>query len=370
MLTDSTSWEGNPRLPATWRVLMAMLRHASLSQAELRETTGLSHPIIVQQVARLRRAGLIAFGQPIVGQPGRPPVPMSFNWRFRRLLTIDVHRAALTLQITDLAGAPLGDAQTTPTVSWTRDALTTSLVSTIRDTLLLPGPTWAAVGICLPALVSADGRVVREWPGCDDMRDFALGAYLSDACGVDVSLESSANVLAHMVATANPGKASSVVTVTLRHLPALQAGLLADGHLVRGVHDRAGDLSRLAVLDTACPASLSSFFSRDDAPRTEAVYALGCLLATLTSALDAEYAVVHVDERWQPAETDAIQGSLRSLGFDDSDRHLVLLEDNPAQTADTLLGMARAMSRRLLNLQTGTLARWVDDALEVISTPR
>lgn len=369
MLTDSSAWDGNPRLPATWRVLTAMLHHAALSQAELREATGLSHPIIVQQVARLRRAGLITFGQPIVGQPGRPPVPMSFNWRFRRLLTLDVHRAGITVQATDLAGSPLGDAQTVSLDAWTRDSLTSTLISLIRNTLMQSGTPWAAVGICLPAIIASDAHTILEWADNPEWAGANLGAALQEACGCPVLLESAGNVLASMVATANPAQVASVVAVTMRHLPALHAGVLLNGRLVRGTHGRAGNITQLPASGADWSGRLSDLFTPTAAgPRLQGVQALGCLLATLAMVLDAGHTVVQGDAHWSDQETTALTAALESNGFTGANHQLVLLNDTPAQTVDLLLGLARAMSRKLLDLQSGQLTTWTEEALAAMGT--
>src|SRR3974377_1416352 len=107
MRIEPPMWDTDPYMPATWRVLAVLLHDMPLSQADLRERTGLSHPVVVQQVAQLSRVGLIRLGRPVSGKPGRPRIPITFNWDFCRLLAVEVHRTGITLQATNLSGNPI-----------------------------------------------------------------------------------------------------------------------------------------------------------------------------------------------------------------------------------------------------------------------
>ncbi|HOF88344.1 MAG TPA: helix-turn-helix domain-containing protein, partial [Armatimonadota bacterium] len=91
-----TITEDDAFLPASWRVVTALLTRPALTQAELRAATGLSHPVIVQQVNALRAQALVIAGPLRYGRPGRPGTPLTFNWHCRRVLVLDVHPLGCT----------------------------------------------------------------------------------------------------------------------------------------------------------------------------------------------------------------------------------------------------------------------------------
>jgi len=109
MRIETSICENDAHMPAIWRILATLICDSTVCQADLRARTGLSHPVVVQQVAQLRRSGLILFGHPQGGATGRPRIPISFNWEFRRLLAVELHPDGITFQATNLSGQLMGE---------------------------------------------------------------------------------------------------------------------------------------------------------------------------------------------------------------------------------------------------------------------
>jgi hypothetical protein len=233
--------EEDSYLPATWRVLAAMLRYPSLTQAELRTHTRLSHPVIVQQVNALRERGLLLAGDPLYGRPGRPRIPLSFNWQYRRILAVDVHTAGLTLQPMDLAGSLLGAASTAVLPVWTPDGLRASLQGAIARVLKRGDIPWAGIGIVLPGSVSRDGQALLTCAGMPDCHPDPLATALSARFKLPVVLESEGYAVAHGALARAASAPASLMALSLRHSPRVGLGLLIDGQRVPGnVRDCAG----------------------------------------------------------------------------------------------------------------------------------
>ncbi|MHB9134430.1 MAG: ROK family transcriptional regulator [Armatimonadota bacterium] len=367
MRIDAAIWEDVPRTPATWRVLTVFLRNEAITQADLRDLTGLSHPVIVQQVRQLRKAGLLTFGMPISGQPGRPRTPMTFNWNFRRLLAVEVHADGLTMQATNLAGVPMGEPTHASLPSWTAEGIRKGLSAAISSLFKQSGPVWAGIGIVFPGTVSADGQNVLECLNVPSGCPLPLGTELSAEFNVPVTLDTHANALAYAVRAEQPDH-NNIIAISLRHANAIAAGLVIDGNLVRGAGNRAGNIGHIVVhsngASCACGINgcLESFFAQaqqDAAQRPAAIAALASVTASLVIALNPGQLVLQGDDAWSAGDTALLEEELQKRcspamldGF--------TLESRPSRSAEALSGVAMQLADQVLNLAHGQLIEWVD----------
>jgi len=358
MHTDSSAREGNPLLPAAWRILLALLHREPLSQTDIRERTGLSHPIVVQQVARLRQVGLISCGKPLSGQPGRPPVPLMFNWDYRRLLAIEVRRSGMTAQVTNLAGMPLGAAQQFPLSAWNHDTIRHELIAVIRQLLGEKGMPWAGVGIVIPGVTSRDSDAIISWSDFPAWQNDPLGAELSAELDLPVIIEPAGRALACAFFGAHRTDVSHIVAISLRHLPQVQVGVIAEGVLLRGATGRAGEVSQLLTEHGQPGQTLDALFRTAlEAPeqRASAVRALADVLATLMAAVSPDHVILQGDDAWSEADSRLVRDTLVAHGCS---RTLPRLVECPNRADEALAGIAYRSRHATLDLQTGMLAGW------------
>jgi predicted NBD/HSP70 family sugar kinase len=349
MRIESTIVETDPRVPATWRVLSVLLKDEPLSQADLRERTGLSHPVIVQRVAQLRRAGLIAMGQPTSGKPGRPRTPMTFNWNFRRLLAVEVHRAGITVQASNLRGDTLGDARVTPLSSWTLPAVRAALENAIRAALAESGAPWAGIAVLVPGTVAADSRTLVDCAGLD-AANVPLGSELTAAFGLPVVLFSDAATLACAAWNTRAAETNTVLAISLRHPERIGLGLIIDGQLIRSAGSAPGGIAQLTV----------GTLIADPAQRATAMRALAETLAPITVALQPDELILQGDGTWSDSDGDTLHTALQATCGAACG---VRVEMRSSRAEEGLDGGLTLLSRHLLDLRQGQLADWARAAV-------
>ncbi len=102
----------------------------------------------------------------------------------------------------------------------------------------------AAVGVGLPAFLGLDG-VARRAPHLHTVVGVDVGAELRARLGVPVHIDNDANCAAWAAHRIDAPTSRSVVAVTLG--TGIGAGLILDGHLLRGAHGFAGEPGHMIV---------------------------------------------------------------------------------------------------------------------------
>jgi len=138
------------------------------------------------------------------------------------------------------AWTPSGDAE--------RDLA--AIVSGARELLeetSLPTGALEAVGVCAPGPLDADAGVVQGPPNLPGWQQVPLVQRLEQELGCPVALENDANAAALAEWRARRGRGvASLVYLTLS--TGVGAGLVLDGHLVRGAQGLAGELGHVPVV--------------------------------------------------------------------------------------------------------------------------
>jgi len=358
MRIDSTIAENDPRMPATWRVLSALLRDEPLSQADLRERTGLSHPVIVQRVAQLRQAGLISMGKPSSGRPGRPRTPMSFNWDYRRLLVVEVHNSGVTALISNLHGEALAAPVVLSVQNWNFSEVATALEAAITVALAQEGAPWAGIAVVLPGAVSADGASIRECSGLPECRDLALGTELSAKFGYPVTLYSDGTTLASAAWAARDAAAQTIIAVSLRHEMRIGLGLIVEGRLVASAGSAPGGLASLSILGGATLGEVLS----DTTVRLQGLRSLAEALAPTVLALTPDNLIIQGDAIWSDADADLFHSALQNCCGAEVMRGL-RVEVRPYRAQESLEGALGLLSAQLLDLRRGKVGQWARSAV-------
>jgi predicted NBD/HSP70 family sugar kinase len=362
--------EGDPRMPATWRVLTALLRDPSLGQADLRERTGLSHPVIVQQVALLRKAGLIRMGRPISGQPGRPRVPMAFNWDFRRLLVVDIHSEGITTQATNLCGVEVGPPTLWPVDTWSEEALRTALSMAIREVMATPGATWAGVAVVLPGAVTPDHRSVLSAHDLAHWVDYPLADQLEAEFGVPVLVERHASALARGISAELQDDPHNIVAISLRHEGYIGMGMVVQGRVAYG-GPNSGNIGHIRVAGNprACACGLMGCLGtlfrdarREPVLRRDAVRSLAQVLAGLITVLNPDHLFVQGDSAWTENDHELVRSELQAHGFPGA-INMLSVDSRPATAHEVIAGAVALLAEHVLDLRHGLLTDWAQQDL-------
>lgn len=351
---EPSIWEGDTRMPASWRVLAGLLRGDSLGQADLRNRTGLSHPVIVQQVAQLRRAGLITFGAPISGQPGRPRVPMTFNWNFRRLLAVEVHSSGITVQATDLRGELQGSISTGTIAEWSTEGIKKAIVKAVRTAIRSNGSPFAAIGVVIPGIISADHQVAISCLDVADWADVNLGEELTAEFNIPVLLENDANALALALASNPDEDTDSILAISMRQQVQVGLGMIFNGRVIRGIH--AGSFGNTPIengtLETMLRASRN-----DEGKRNDALVALFDKIADLVTAINPKNLVMQGDDRWSEDDLTILRATLEARCYAPAFADLTL-EYRQNAPIESLTGITSLLSDYVLNLENGLITSW------------
>ncbi len=363
---EPSIWEGDTRMPASWRVLAGLLRDDSLGQADLRNRTGLSHPVIVQQVAQFRRAGLIQFGAPISGQPGRPRVPMTFNWNFRRLLALEVHSSGITVQATNLRGELVGSISTGTIAEWTKDGIRKAIVKAARAAIRSNGAPFAAIGIVIPGIISADHQVAVN---CLDVADWAnvnLGEELSAEFGVPVLLENDANALALSLASNPDEETDSILAISMRQYVQVGLGMIFNGRVIRGL--LAGSFGNTPI-EKGTLETLIRDSRNDEGKRNDALVALFDKIADLVTAINPKHLVMQGDDKWTEDDLTILRATLEARCYGPAFAELKL-EFRANGPIESLTGITSLLSDYVLNLENGLITSWSVPEQPMAATPR
>jgi len=366
MRIESSIRENDVHMPAIWRILATLLCDSTVCQADLRTRTGLSHPVVVQQVAQLRRSGLILFGQPQGGVTGRPRIPISFNWDFRRLLAVEVHPDGITFQTTNLSGLPIGNMVKRPLPSWTHEGIKTALFSVIREALQMSGEPWAGIGIVLPAIIATDRRTVVSWLDIPTWRDDPLGSRLADDFNLPIFLYNEAEALARVAWAQTIESACSTMAISIRQDRRVMMSLLSSACVEYVTDGPFGAIGHIPISDdgpvceycgTACLDAAIRASRTQPALRPQAIQALAKVVADMVAIFNPSRLVLQGDGAWTAEETETVRTALRARTFPCAGQHLVL-EDHPYQANESLGGIASALAGQLLNLSNGRVSEW------------
>lgn len=326
-----------------------------LKLIDLRARTGLSHPVVVQQVAQLKRAGLVRFGSPLGGATGRPRIPISFNWEYRRLLAVEMHLAGVTLQAMNLAGQPVSDPVTRPAPAWTQDGIIEALSDGIRRMQRAPGPAWAGIGLVLPAAIAADRRTLVYCQGVPEWTNDALGDRLSRQCGMPVFLYNEAEALARSVWATKTEPVRSIMAISVRtNARVMMALMSANCH--EFVTD--GPFGAIGHIPCGAPCLDAALAAGQPAQRGALIQALARTAADMVTVFNPGRLVMQGDAAWSDEDTAAVHTALQGRAFPCAGAD-VQFETRPHRAQESLLGIASAVTGQLLNLRNGLLNDWV-----------
>jgi predicted NBD/HSP70 family sugar kinase len=236
--TASTTLADNRRL-----VLDVLRTAGPLTRNEIGEASGLSPSATARITSALEGERLIA-REKLPSAGGRPAWRYRFTAEGRYLAGARVqgdgcHAVLLTWDETVVGRADALVDAATATVAELLEATHQCLADIVAAGVAL-GAAPVGVGVAVPSIVEPDGTVRAgvevPWDG------LALGADLAATTDLPVLVENDANALAYSELTPGNGTAS-LAALILGH--GLGAGIISEGHLLRGARASAGEIGYL-----------------------------------------------------------------------------------------------------------------------------
>lgn len=245
MLARSGPSNPSTALADNRRLVLNVLREAGeMTRTEIGEASGLSPAATARITDRLEAEKLIARTEKTPSAGGRPAWRYQFTATGRLLGGIRVQRDGSRGALLSWDGQILSRSRVSldPTTATGEEILESARACTvlIEQEVTALGAQLAALGVAVPAVTDAEGRARA---GTEvGWREVALGEELAKLTQVPLLVENDANALAYSELTPGGHKAS-LAGLILGH--GLGAGLISDGHLLRGTHFAAGEIGYL-----------------------------------------------------------------------------------------------------------------------------
>jgi predicted NBD/HSP70 family sugar kinase len=242
------------------RLLRHMRSKGPMPRTELALSLQVSNSSLTKLSHNLISLGLVeelAAAEPPVR--GRPTVPLAVSPAGGFAAGATVHKGVLEIALVDFAG---GVISLTSEQVGAPDPIEFANILEQRISELslkhkLLGMRFLGIGVGVPGpAVSRKGdqwHTVKDLPG---WRDVPLRRILDEALGTSVQLENDAKAaaLAEYYSGGTIGKAATVVVILLGY--GIGAGVIEDGHLIKGEFGSAGDVGRLYPSDLPRPTTM------------------------------------------------------------------------------------------------------------------
>lgn len=251
----------------------------STSRASLAQLTGLAPSTVSLRVESLIRLGLVRYGGDDESNGGRRARLLEVDDSAGFVVGVEVGSHHLKIVLADLAGRHLRHHEQLFTLREEPAALVAALWECIGEQIA-SGDVDAAdlmgIGISLPAPIEyPSGRIVLP-SFLPSLHDAVLADLFAAHTSVPVLVENDANLMAFAERSDGDTQADQLLVVRLGSR--IGCGILSAGHLHRGIHGAAGEISHTAVGGTA---TISCTCSTPDC--LESVASGGALVARLAS---------------------------------------------------------------------------------------
>jgi predicted NBD/HSP70 family sugar kinase len=252
-MTDTAGPPGSLRERNRLRIVDELRRAGRSSRADLVRTTGLSRTTVSKLVAELQAEGIVVERRDeepdaaSAGGVGRPPVALALAPAAGGAIGVDFGHDFVRVAVADLSGGVLAEARREFDVDRQSPAaidLACTLIDELLDEAGLELERIAGVGVAVsaPILRDVDGsaQILPGWAA------FAPVVELERRLGRPVHMDNDANLGA--LAEVRHGAGRGAADVLYLMLSAgIGAGLIADGHLVRGRHGITGEIGHVVV---------------------------------------------------------------------------------------------------------------------------
>lgn len=231
------------RIHSRFAILRSLIIEGVVTRQRLSELTGLSGGTVSTIVNELIDAGVVSVERMNNDGIGRPHATLQMNRDGDRLLGVDVAETYVHVTAYDLALSSLGTAEQAideheDSPEYVAQAVTGTVHEALR-TVELPIERVAGIGVSLPGQVQPDSGVSVFAPNWD-WHDVNLERMLQDRLDRPVNVDNPLKAIALAELWFGAGRETpSLVTVNLG--TGVGAGLVMDGHIIRGVTNNAGE---------------------------------------------------------------------------------------------------------------------------------
>jgi glucokinase len=224
-------------------VLDFIREQARTTRPEIGRALGLSDSSVSRIVARLLKSGVVVEGPGQATSAGRPRNTISFNHQAGAVLAVELEGTKCHGALADLAGATLLERVRPTRGTGGAFASLAGVIDELRGAASGRGLNVEAVAVGIPAILDPDTGVAVGGPAVD-WEGFEIVNELRDSLDVPFLVENDANLAA--LAHAWRGDARGLrdfVTVVMG--TGIGAAVVANGRLVKGRHNAAGELGYL-----------------------------------------------------------------------------------------------------------------------------
>lgn len=238
------------------RVLEILRMQGQISQADIARATGLSRTTVSSLIAELKGAGMVldVDAKPAPARGGRPGVQLVLSDPSRVVAGIDFGHSHVGIAIADLAHNVLAERVSELDVN--RQAVqaldrAARMFVEVLDAAGVDRRGVLGAGIGIPGPVdrargsAGSATILPGWVG------LRIASEMEDRLGVPVQIENDANLGALAELTWGAGRDCSNFAY-VKAATGIGAGLVIDGHLLRGASGTAGEIGH-TTLDEAGP---------------------------------------------------------------------------------------------------------------------
>jgi len=231
-------------------VLRLLHEHGPRSRAQVAAETGLTKATVSSLVADLAARGLVRDAGTLAARTGRPGTLVEIDGRAVASVGIELNVDYVVLQVNDLAGRVIQRRQRAIDARRSEEGAAKVIVSAARQAVAAAsraGATIVGVTLGVPGVVDQPTGTLRFAPNLG-WRDVPLGSMLEGALGggVPVHVDNDCNLgaFAELRAGGHNGVRNLVY---LAGEMGVGAGIVIDGHVLRGRAGFAGEVGHMAL---------------------------------------------------------------------------------------------------------------------------
>ncbi|MCL6444905.1 MAG: ROK family transcriptional regulator [Alicyclobacillus sp.] len=218
-------------------VLKALIDKPGMSRARLARELNISPPTIIEIVNKLIDKKIVREVGRCVSI-GRPASELGIDTNAGQIVCLDVGGTNIRAARFNLH-KQLMEFRKTKTANSSREAVIAQIVETVKE-LLIPSVSYASVVVGIPGYV-VNGTVSGA-PNLPDWNEVSLHTELYHRLGIPIAIENDVNLAA--LGEARFGIAKEVRNVVFLSLgTGIGAGIVIDGHLMRGSVGAAGEIA-------------------------------------------------------------------------------------------------------------------------------
>jgi glucokinase len=219
--------------------------HTETSRTDISRDLGLSAASVSRIVARLIRAQVVAEAPDSRNVPGRPPGRILFNGRAGAVMAIDLGGTKCHGALADVSGAIVAEDLRPTRSSGTPFETLLDVIGVLHREAERRALPMAALVIGVPAIVDPETGTASEGPNVA-WNQFALVEHLRERLSVPFVVENDVKLAALAQAWRGAGRGvSDFATISIG--TGIGAAFVANGELVRGRHNAAGEIGNLVL---------------------------------------------------------------------------------------------------------------------------